>query len=82
MDILTLISGLSLRVSFTSKNQSRLKDLKSLSGGQKAAVSLVFILAIQVVLANYDLSGRCESNKLQVHSLSIVRLLLSKHTER
>jgi len=39
--------GLSLRVSFTSKNQSRLKDLKSLSGGQKAAVSLVFILAIQ-----------------------------------
>lgn len=38
-----------MKVSFTSKNQDRLKNLKALSGGQKAAVGLTLILAIQVV---------------------------------
>ena len=39
--------GLEIKVSFT-KSKGHLKNLSSLSGGQKATISLIFILAIQV----------------------------------
>ena len=41
-----LILGVELLVDFTGRGH--MKNMKSLSGGQKAVVGLVFILAIQV----------------------------------
>ena len=44
------ILGVELLVDFTGRGH--MKNIKSLSGGQKAVVGLVFILAIQVLLSN------------------------------